>query len=85
MKERIILRSRAKALEPVVRVGKSGLSDSMVGEISKNLRKRKLIKVKLLRPSYEIMGKEKLIGLIVQKTGSELVESAGNVIVLHRE
>ena len=85
MKEKIMLKSKAKALEPVVRVGKSGLSDSMVEEINKNLRKRKLIKIKLLKPSYKIQGKENLIGLIVQKTGSDLVESVGNVIVLHRD
>ena len=48
MKEKIILRSRAKSLQPLVRVGKSGLTESMVGEISKNLRKSKLIKIKLL-------------------------------------
>jgi len=36
MKEKIMLRSKAKTLEPVVRIGKSGLTDSMIGEINKN-------------------------------------------------
>ena len=36
MKEKIILRSRAKSLQPLVRIGKSGLTESMVEEISIN-------------------------------------------------
>lgn len=85
MKEKIILRSRAKALEPVVRIGKSGLSESMVAEINKNLAKRKLIKIKLLKSSYDRKEKEDLISSIVEKTRSELIESVGNVIVLHKK
>jgi len=50
MKEKIILRSRAKSLQPLVRIGKSGLTESMVEEISKNLRKRKVKLYRTLRP-----------------------------------
>ena len=84
MKEKIILRSRAKSLQPLVRIGKSGLTESMVEEISKNLRKRKLIKVKLLPASFEKGEKDALIDSIVKATQSELIETVGNVIVLYK-
>ena len=82
MKEKTILRAKAKTLEPVVRIGKSGLTENIVKEINKNLSKRKLIKIKLLRPSYE--DKRKFIDSIVQATRSELIESVGNVVVLYK-
>ncbi|MGM5484153.1 MAG: YhbY family RNA-binding protein [Nanobdellota archaeon] len=36
-------------LKPSVRIGKSGISDNLIEEIKKNLKKRKVIKVKCLR------------------------------------
>ena len=84
MKEKIILRAKARTLAPLVRIGKSGLTQSMVEEISKNLRKRKLIKIKLLPASFGKGEKEALIGSIVKATQSELIETVGNVIVLYK-
>lgn len=85
MKEKIMLRSKAKTLEPAVRIGKSGLTDSMIGEINKNLIKRKLIKIKLLKSPDGRKEKEDLIKSIVEKTQSELVDSVGNTIVLYKK
>ena len=85
MKEKIMLRSKAKTIEPVVRIGKSGLTDSMIGEINKNLIKRRLIKIKLLKSPDERKEKEELIKSIVEKTQSELVDSVGNIIVLYKK
>ena len=85
MKEKILLRRRAKKLEPVVRIGKSGLSESLVQEIKKVLDKRKLIKIKLLQSSIDNADKDKLIEEIVAKTQSELIESVGNMVVIHKQ
>jgi len=43
------LKEKAKTLEPVIRIGKNGLTESTIKEIKKQLNKKKLIKVKLLR------------------------------------
>ena len=53
MKEVIMLRSKAKRLEPVLRVGKGGLSNSLIEELKKVLNKRKLVKIKLLKSSCQ--------------------------------
>jgi hypothetical protein len=48
-KKRIIeLRGKAQLLKPTVYVGKEGITDTVVFELTKQLRKNKLVKVKLL-------------------------------------
>lgn len=85
MKLKIMLRSKAKTLSPILRIGKLGFGDSVVSELRKLLKKRKLVKIKLL-PSYlEGKNKKEVIEQIVQKTNSELIESVGNVVVLYKE
>ena len=39
------LKSKSRTLEPVVRIGKNGLTDGMIKEIIIHLKKRALIKV----------------------------------------
>ncbi len=80
----MFLRKKAKSIEPALRIGKSGLSESVIKEIKKLLIKRKLIKVRLLPASVK-GGKKSLIEEISLKTKSEIIESAGNVVVLYRE
>ena len=84
MKLKITLRSKAKALQPILRIGKLGLSDSAINELNNLLKKRKLVKIKLLPSCLEGKNKKEVIGQIVQKTNSELVESVGNAVVLYK-
>ena len=84
MKDIIALRSKAKSLSPILRIGKSGLTESMLYEIEKNLSKRSLIKIKLLRASFDKKSKDDLINSILQNTHSKLVESVGNIVVIFR-
>jgi RNA-binding protein len=79
------LRSEAKILEPLLRIGKNGLTEGMVNEIKHMLTKKRLIKIKMLRAFYESKEKDKLVSEIAEKTGSILVESVGNIIVLHKK
>ncbi len=85
MKQKITLRSKAKNLEPILRIGKNGLTDNVIAEINKLLKKKKLIKIKLLRFPNEKNNKKDLIKKIVNETNSELIESVGNVIVINRK
>jgi len=84
MKLKIMLRSKAKKLSPILRIGKLGLSDSAVNELNNLLKKRKLVKIKLL-PSYlDGKNRKEAVEQIAQRTNSELIESIGNVAVLYR-
>ena len=73
---------RAKLLEPVLRIGKSGLTEGVIAEIKKQLKKKKLIKIKLLKGA--LGNRKELAKEIAAKTGSELVQQVGFVVVLHK-
>ena len=85
MKEKIQLRSKAKKLEPVLRMGKGGFSQNFMDELNKILNKRKLVKIKLLKSSFGKKEKEEMINSVVVQTNSELIESVGNVFVIYRK
>ena len=83
-REKKLLRAKGKKLEPVVRIGKSGINENSVKEINKVLEKRRLIKIKLLQSSFKAGEKDKIVNEIVSKTHSVLIESIGNVVVIYR-
>lgn len=79
------LKEKAKTLEPVIRVGKNGLTESTIKEIKKQLNKKKLIKVKLLRAFINNRNKREAAKEIAQKTNSQLIDLVGFVIVLWKD
>ena len=79
------LKAKAKALEPIVRIGKSGMSESVAGEIKKHLKEKQIIKVKMLRSFVGANDKKALADEIAEKTDSLLVQRVGFVVVLARK
>ena len=47
------MKAKAMAIEPLVRIGKSGLTDSVVTEIKKQVEQKKLVKIKMLKAFVE--------------------------------
>lgn len=76
------LKSKAPLLKPIVNIGKQGITDSLIKEITKQLKKRKLIKIKLLK-SFSGDRKEAAQELVA-KTKSELISQIGKAIVLYK-
>jgi RNA-binding protein len=83
MVDLIELKSRARTLQPVIRIGKNGLNKGVIGEIEKALKKRKLIKIKLLN-NVEPELRERIINEIMSETGAMLVDKIGGIIVIFR-
>jgi RNA-binding protein len=79
------LRASAKTLEPVLRIGKNGITDSLIVELKKHLKKKKLIKIKILKSARGMADKKAFVNEIAQKTESELVELIGYVFVLYKK
>jgi len=76
----IQLRARAQQIEPVLRLGKNGITENVYGEIDKLLRKRKLIKIKVLKNCAAEIDMEE----VARKSGARLVEKKGSTFVLFR-
>ena len=85
MEDIIKLRQEAKILEPLVRIGKNGLTEGMISEIKRILMKKRIVKIKMLRQFFEGKDKKDLASDIAEKTNSILVESIGNTLVLCRK
>ena len=79
------LKEKSKFLEPVIRIGKNGLTENVVLEIKKHLKKHKLIKVKMLKPFLESKDKKEAAEEIAQKTDSMLIDKVGFVVVLFKK
>jgi len=83
-KARIIeLRGKAQLLKPTVYIGKEGITGSVVLELTKQLKKNKLVKVKMLA-SVET-AREDVAEQLVRDTVSTLIEIRGRTVVLAKE
>ena len=76
------LREEARLLEPVIRIGKNGLTDSVAEEIKKQLKKKGLIKVKMLKGFLGNKDRKLAAREVAEKTNSVLVDNVGFVVVL---
>ena len=75
------LKSLAQRLEPVVYVGKAGVTDELLAAVEQALGDHELIKVKFTAFKEE---KESLAAGMAARTHSELVWIVGHVAVLFR-
>jgi RNA-binding protein YhbY len=60
------------------------LTDGVISEIKKQLAKKKLIKIKLLKAALEGKDKKEAAKEIAAQTGAEIINQVGFVIVLHK-
>ncbi len=82
MKEKIQLRSKARLLEPILMIGKNGLSPGTIEEVKKQLKEKKLIKIKILKSALRNQDRKEFAKELAEKTSSEIIEQVGFVIVL---
>jgi len=75
-------RVKAQELDPIVRIGKAGLTSTVIEEIKKLLRKKKLIKIKILPSALDSANKEEILSRLIVESGGEVVHKIGFTIVL---
>lgn len=77
------LKSQAHHLQPIFQIGKNGLSDEQVSQINDALEKRELIKISLLQSNLE--SPKETAEIIAEKTGSNIIQVIGRVIILFKK
>lgn len=74
-------KSLGQDIDPIVRIGKKGLTKGMITELDRHLENDDLIKIKVLR-NNPIQDIEKLGSMIEEKTIGKVIEIKGNTILL---
>ncbi|EWH20675.1 ribosome assembly RNA-binding protein YhbY [Bacillus haynesii] len=82
-KQKRYLRREAHHLSPIFQVGKGGVNDNMIKQISEALEARELIKVSVLQNCEQ--PKEEVAEALAGGARAELVQTIGNIIVLYKE
>jgi RNA-binding protein len=80
--QRKYLRGVAHGYKPLVRIGKEGLSESVVRAIDAALDDHELIKVKIAAERDE---REKFVAVIEARVNCECVGTVGRMAILYRE
>lgn len=83
-KERAQWRAKANPLEPVIQIGKEGISDNLLSQIDDTLDVRELIKIRVHLETSPKTPKE-LAAEIAEALSAEVIQVIGGIIVLYRE
>lgn len=81
-KQRAYLRGLANNIDAIFQIGKGGISDNLIAQLSDALEARELIKISVLETApanAKLLGNE-----IAEATNSILVQTVGNKITLYR-
>lgn len=79
------LKQKAKALTPTIQIGKKGITDSLIEEIKKQVKKRNLVKIKILKSFAEKEDRKSIAALLAEKTDSVLIDQVGFIVVLGKK
>ncbi len=82
-KQRAYLRGLAMTMDPVVQIGKSGITPELTEAVSEALTARELIKISILQNCLE--DKMELAQTLADRTHSQLVQVIGKKIVLYKQ
>ena len=74
-------KAAAQQLEPMLKIGKAGLSEGFIRSVDMALTQHELVKIKFAEFKEQ---KKELAPQLAEKTGSHLIMRVGNVMVLHR-
>ena len=80
--ERIKRQAMDRDFQPSVRIGKTGITPNIVEEIRAQLKKRKLVKIKINKGIYERDSRTQVWDYLAEETSSVIVLARGNVGVL---
>jgi RNA-binding protein len=70
--------------KPTIWVGKEGASPQTINEISRQLKKRKIVKVQILKTALADESAKDIASKTAQQTASTLIDVRGHTFILHK-
>lgn len=81
-KQRAALKSIASTEDTILQVGKNGIVDTLVTQVSDALKAREIVKMKVLEGA--MLSPAEAAAELAEKTKSEVVQVIGNKLVLFK-
>ncbi|CAM3258567.1 ribosome assembly RNA-binding protein YhbY [Vagococcus fessus] len=81
-KQKRFLRSEAHHLNPIIQIGKGGLTESVIDQIEETLERRELIKISLLQNTDEVA--DDVAEALTQAINCDVVQIIGRVLVVFK-
>jgi len=82
-KKRFVKRMLTEA-QPTIWIGKSGVSETMLKEVEKQLDKNKMVKVRILESALAENNAKQIALKVAEQTESSLVEVRGHIFMLYK-
>jgi RNA-binding protein len=79
------LKQRSVEKEPTVWIGKSGVTEALLGQVDRQLDANEIVKVKVHKTSPEDAEIAELANKIGEKTTSEIVDVRGRTFTIYRQ
>lgn len=82
-KQRAYLKSLAMTMDPIIQIGKSGVTPEMTASVAEALEARELIKINVLQNCADDL--HQMADTLAERTRSQVVQVIGKKIVLYKE
>ena len=66
---------------PILNLGKNGVNDQFINEFKKQIKRKKIIKIKILKSALDSEDKNKIISDIEAKGDANCLEIRGNHVI----
>ncbi|MFQ6054793.1 MAG: YhbY family RNA-binding protein [Methanosarcinales archaeon] len=84
-KELYQLKSKSNKLESTIHIGKYGINNAVISELTKQLKKQKLIKIKILKTATENIDRSIITKQLAELTNSYIIDTRGSIAVLYKK
>lgn len=81
-KQRSILKAIGNKLEPILIIGKGGITENIINQLDEALTARELVKGRVL--PHQDLEVKKIAEELAQKTGADVVQTIGRNILFYR-
>lgn len=81
-KQRALLRKLGHDMQPIVQIGKEGMTDQVIAAIDEALEKREILKIAILETA--MLDTRDTCNEAAKRLGAEPVQAIGNKFVLYR-
>lgn len=82
-KQRAYLRGEANSMNPMLQIGKDGITEAVIDQVEETIASNELIKIRVLDNS--LYGTKEAAYEIAEAVDAEVIQTIGSVIVIFRQ